>query len=70
MTAGSSVGSADGLAAGFPACVGSDGLLLDEAGAELVDAAVATEEDFVSFPPLSVQAERDSAVSSAARATP
>lgn len=70
MTAGSSLGSADGLAAVVSGCVGWDGALLAEEDAVLVNVAVATEDDFVPFPPLSVQAESGSAVSSKVRATP
>lgn len=66
MTAGCSLGSVDGLAAVVSVCVGSDDVVLDEEDIVLVNVAVGTEDDFVSFPPLSVQAERDSA----ARATP
>ena len=54
MTAGCSVGSADGLAAVVSGCVGWDGALLDEEDVVLVNVAVATEDDFVPFPALSV----------------
>ncbi|KXB50330.1 hypothetical protein L3H50_04625 [Corynebacterium sp. MC-04] len=70
MTAGCSVGSADGLAAVVSGCVGWDGALLDEEDVVLVNVAVATEDDFVPFPALSVQAESGSTVSSKARAMP
>lgn len=70
MTAGCSVGSADGLAGVVSGCVGWDGALLDEEDVGLVNVTVVTDDAFVLFPPLSEQAERGSAVSSKARATP